>query len=224
MEVESYQTRAAIHAALGEPIRLRIVDGLALGDLTPGELARVLEISPNLLAHHLAVLTDAGLIHRTPSHGDGRRKYVRLDRRAFDLAAVPTLTSSSVLFVCTHNSARSQLAAALWNRRSDIPASSAGANPAARSHPGAVAVAARHGIRLAAVPRGYDTVDERPDLVVSVCDRAREAAWPFGETRHLHWSIADPAEIGTDEAFEAAFAEIAARIDTTLPSITKGTP
>ena len=224
MVLESYGARAAVHAALGEPTRLRVVDALALGDHTPGELSAELEIAPNLLAHHLTVLNGAGLIRRTPSRGDGRRVYLRLEPHALDLAVIPKLTASSLVFVCTHNSARSQIAAALWNARSEIPAASAGTDPAPRVHPGAVAVAARHGIRLAGRPLGYEALEQRPDLVVSVCDRAREGSWPFDGIRHLHWSVADPTETGTDAAFDEAFDEIVARIDAVVPSITKGTP
>ncbi|MDZ7732130.1 MAG: hypothetical protein U5R31_02625 [Acidimicrobiia bacterium] len=70
----------------------------------------------NLLAHHLAVLERAGLVRRDTSSGDRRRRYVRLDDRALDgLAPRPSQPPPTrVVFVCTHNSARSQLAAALW--------------------------------------------------------------------------------------------------------------
>ena len=53
--------RAAVFAALGEPVRLEIVDRLAAGDLAPGDLAAELGIGTNLLAHHLHVLEAAGV-------------------------------------------------------------------------------------------------------------------------------------------------------------------
>jgi len=100
----------------------------------------------NLLAHHLRVLEAAGLLTRTRSEGDRRRSYLRLQLETLDrLLPPPIATTPRVVFVCTANSARSQLAVALWQRASQVPAASAGTHPAARIHPGAVAAAARHG-------------------------------------------------------------------------------
>ena len=59
--------------------------------------------------------------------------------------------------------------------------------------------------------KGYAAALGAPDLVVSVCDRAREEAWPFGG-RGLHWSIPDPVAAGTTSAFRRAFSEISARV------------
>ena len=70
--------RARIHAALGDPARLAIVDTLVAGDAAPGELGAALDMPTNLVAHHLKVLEDAGLVVRTRSEGDRRRTYVRL--------------------------------------------------------------------------------------------------------------------------------------------------
>ena len=206
--------RARIHAALGDPHRLRIVDELLLGDRTFLELAAAAALPGNAAAHHLGVLEAAGLVERHGSEGDRRRRYVRLRRdRLEDLVGSPALAPRRVLFVCTHNSARSQFAAALWRQRTDVPAASAGSEPAARVHPGAVRAAAEFAVDLAeAVPRGYDAVTDEPDLVVSVCDRAREAGVPF-HAPVLHWSVPDPVRAGTSVAFHTAFADIADRID-----------
>src|SRR6478609_5399594 len=153
----SVERRAAVHAALGEPVRLAIVDRLALGDASPGELAEAVGLGSNLLAHHLKVLEDAGVIRRVRSEGDRRRSYVqlRLDDPIISAAAqsglanrVPVGGVPRVVFVCTANSARSQLAAARWNAISPVPAASAGTHPAARVHPRAVTAGRRHGLRL----------------------------------------------------------------------------
>jgi protein-tyrosine-phosphatase len=79
------------------------------------------------------------------------------------------------LFVCTRNSARSQLAAALWTRISNIPSTSAGTHPADRIAQGAIEVARRHGVDLADLsPRRLDRVAHAEDFVVTVCDNAHE--------------------------------------------------
>ncbi len=74
----SIERRAAVHAALGEPVRFAIVDQLGPGDASPGELAEAVGLASNLLAHHLKVLEGAGVIRRVRSEGDRRRSYVQL--------------------------------------------------------------------------------------------------------------------------------------------------
>ncbi len=203
--------RAAMHAALGEPARLAIVDQLAVSDRSPKELGELLDIPSNLLAHHLTVLDDVGLIMRFVSAGDGRRKYVRLVREPLvRLEVRGTFPPGSVLFLCSHNSARSQLAAALWTARTHLPAGSAGTHPAPRVHRGAVAAARRAGLSLGdAVPR---LVGEIPDgtQVVTVCDRAHEELDP--DPSWWHWSIPDPVEAGTSAAFDNVVADLDIRI------------
>src|SRR3712207_2383178 len=143
------EARAAAYAALGDLHRLAIVDELALSDRSPSELRRTLGIESNLLAHHLEALARVGLIERVASIGGRRRKYLRLLGQPLRALCRPSaLTAERVVFVCTANSARSQLAAALWNARSPVPAVSAGTQPAARVHPLAVQAAARHGLDL----------------------------------------------------------------------------
>lgn len=208
----SLSERAEVHAALGDQRRLAIVDHLALGDRTVGELAGISGMDGNLLAHHLDLLESAGLIERRVSEGDHRRRYVVLnwDRLPSGLAAPPSF--EEVLFVCTRNSARSQFAAALWERMTGRHASSAGHSPAQRVNPTAVQVAHEYDIDLSsAMPRGYEDLDDEPDLVVSVCDRALEAGTPRANL-HAHWSVPDPVARGTAEAFRSAFGEIAVRM------------
>ena len=215
----SLARRAAVHHALGDERRLAIVDALRLSDRTPGELAALAGIGSNLVAFHLDVLEEVGLIERTPSEGDARRRYVRLRLAAVtELGPPPAISAEEVLFVCTHNAARSQLAAALWERTTGRPAGSAGQRPAAAVHPLAVATAGRHGIDLtAARPHGYEDIASAPDLVVSVCDRARESGLPF-DVPALHWSVPDPIEGGPAE-FEAAYQQLAIRIELLAASL-----
>src|ERR1039457_4153459 len=102
-------SRVRMHHALADRHRLAIVDALMLGDRSPPELCELAEIPTNLLAHHLQGLHQAGLVDRRVSSGDRRRRYVVLQQERL-AQIVPNLTVSaeSVLFVCTHNSARSQ--------------------------------------------------------------------------------------------------------------------
>jgi protein-tyrosine-phosphatase len=215
-ELASVESRARIHAALGDPARLRVVDRLLLTDASPGEVAHLLGLSTNLVAHHLGVLESAGLVVRSRSEGDRRRTYLRLVPEVLaSLVVSLPLPASRVVFVCSHNSARSQLAAALLARRSSVPAASAGTRPAARVHPQAIKVARRHGLRLGHLrPVHIDDVLRPDDLVVAVCDRAHEQ---LDEGPRLHWSVPDPATAHTDAAFERAFDDLSHRIDRLLP-------
>ncbi len=205
--------RADQYAALGDVARLAIVDDLALSDRSPTELGSRHGLPSNLLAHHLGVLDRAGLIERHESSGDRRRRYVRLRFEALaDLRIGLAIPDGPVLFICTQNSARSQLAAELWKRRTGRPAESAGTHPAARVHPGAVAAAARAGLDLSrAHPRRLDEVKRDPALVVTVCDQAHEELTP-GES-WWHWSIPDPVDSSRSDSFDLALSQLQHRVD-----------
>ncbi|HET9648174.1 MAG TPA: ArsR family transcriptional regulator [Microlunatus sp.] len=198
--------RARIHAALADPGRLAIVDTLALTDASPTELQKSLGMTSNLLAHHLGVLEREGLVRRHRSEADRRRSYLTLVTEPLEtLLPSQVQQASRVVFVCTANTARSQLAAALWNRSSPVPATSAGTHPAAAIAPGARKAAARHGLPLPpARPRHLDELDhfaasghDRPSgqhtaashattastqagtpLLITVCDNAHEELEP----------------------------------------------
>jgi protein-tyrosine-phosphatase len=216
------EVRARIHAALGDASRLAIVDRLAVGDLSPGEVGRLLDQPTNLVAHHLRVLEEAGLVRRTRSEGDRRRTYLRLVPEVLSGLMRPELLHGSrVVFVCTHNSARSQLAAAMLAARSTVPAASGGTDPAERVHPRAVRVGRRHGLDLrGARPARVTEVVCAGDLVVSVCDNAHERLTTTGP--RLHWSVPDPVRANTDKAFEAAYADLSDRIDRLVPVLAGG--
>jgi len=116
-----------------------------------------------------------------------------------------------VLVLCTGNSARSQMAEALFNRlgAGRIVAESAGSRPAARVNPFAIETLAHHGVPWTGhPPRGLDGLEREPwDFVITVCDRAKESC-PFfpGQPVIAHWGMPDPAEVeGSDNAKRAAF-------------------
>ena len=204
--------RAAVFGALADTHRLQIVDLLTLGDLSSSEIESLLDLRSNLVAHHLRVLEKAAIVSRTRSESDRRRTYIGLNAEVFDtLTPRHVETPPRVVFVCTANSARSQLAEAIWHDASSVPVASAGVDPGPAVNPGAVAAAARHGLSIDRdrPPRLADEVIDERDLVVTVCDSAHER---MGGRDDLHWSIPDPAATGTAEAFESAFALIARRI------------
>lgn len=240
--------RARLHAALGEPVRLAMIETLIVTDASPGELGAAYGLGTNLLAHHLKVLQDCGLVRRVRSEGDARRAYIRPCFEDPEVAALLTWQATAtrypapglpgsertercerVLFVCTHNSARSQLAASAWQRVSRLPATSAGTHPAPRVHPRAVAVGRRHGLRLGRSRTTHLAEVTAPgDLIVSVCDNAHEELSTAGAgviaapvAGRLHWAVPDPVRVDTDEAFESAYGEIAERVrrlaDTLVP-------
>ncbi|MDD9205708.1 helix-turn-helix domain-containing protein [Georgenia sp. 10Sc9-8] len=215
------RSRAARHAALGDPVRLRIVDILTIGDASPSELGTVLSMPSNLLAHHLRSLEHVGLVQRTRSEGDRRRSYLRLVPSALEtLRCAPVRVAPRVVFVCTANSARSHLAASLWRQSSTVPAASAGTHPAAAIAPGAIAVADRHGLPLPRVrPQHIADVCNESDFIVTVCDRAHEE---LDISAHAHWSVPDPVLHGSPEAFENAMEEIDHRVHHLAPLLTPG--
>ncbi|MGH7620189.1 MAG: arsenate reductase ArsC [Gemmatimonadaceae bacterium] len=136
--------------------------------------------------------------------------------------------SLSVLFLCTHNSARSQIAEALFVRKAERAASgryrvaSAGSTPGQRVHPGAVRALNDYGIDWAGKrPKSIDDVNhELWDLVITVCDRAKEACPTMpGQPAYAHWGMDDPSEMTgpeQDRAFKETLTHLSRRIDLLL--------
>lgn len=127
-----------------------------------------------------------------------------------------------VLFVCTENAARSQIAEALlrYKGRGAFQVASAGSHPADRVHPMALALLREQGIEWNGVPKGFDAVVAQTwDLIITLCDRAREKCPSFpGQPTYAHWGMPDPARI-TDNAvvqrhaFQDAVIYLRQRID-----------
>ena len=211
--------RVQVHAALADPGRLVIVDRLMLADASPSELQTVLAMSSSLIAHHLGVLVGAGIVRRVRSEGDRRRSYLQLIPQSLELLVPSTAwRAKRVVFVCTQNSARSQLAVAVWNRHSSLPATSAGTHPAAKVHPQAVAAAARRKLPMRPhTPRHLDDVVKPSDVIIAVCDNAHEEL--PADSRRLHWSIPDPVRVGRADAFDRALDELIVRIDHLAPTL-----
>jgi arsenate reductase (thioredoxin) len=131
-----------------------------------------------------------------------------------------------LLFLCTGNSARSQMAEALlnWKGKGQFQAESAGSRPAARVNPHAVETLRQYGVPwVGHPPRSVDGLErERWDFVITVCDRAKESCPIFpGQPILAHWGMPDPAEVEGDEAtkqaaFRDAFLVLSRRIDLLL--------
>lgn len=179
----------------------------------------MLSMPSNLVAHHLNALQSVGLIARAQSEGDRRRTYLRLVPDGLDgLGEGPRRAARRVLFVCTANSARSHLAAALWRRASDVPVASGGTHPADGIDPGALAGAQRHRLPMRRLrPRRLDEVQAEGDLIITVCDRAHEE---LGDLAQLHWSVPDPVRIGSPGAFDRAIDELGRRVGELAPRLT----
>ncbi|MGE0160363.1 MAG: arsenate reductase ArsC [Gemmatimonadales bacterium] len=131
-----------------------------------------------------------------------------------------------ILFLCTGNSARSQIAEALVTHKGSgrFTAASAGSKPASQVHPRAVEVLRQAGIEwIGREPKGLDAVAAASwDIVITVCDRAKESCPIFpGQPATAHWGMEDPAEVeGTEEVKLRAFTRtrqlLARRIDLLL--------
>lgn len=118
-----------------------------------------------------------------------------------------------VLFLCTANSARSQMAEAILKNfgTAEFTAASAGSNPGERVHPDALRVLAERGIEWQGEPKGIEAVLDEPwDIIITVCDAARESCPVLpGQPIYAHWGIPDPAAVEDPEARYRAFREAA---------------
>ena len=142
------------------------------------------------------------------------------------MTAHPDRRPLRVLFVCTGNSARSQMAEAAlnWKGRGLFEAHSAGSRPAEAVNPLAIAAMREAGIPWEdQVPRGLESVErEQWDFIITVCDNARESCPVFpGQPVLAHWGMEDPAAVEGDEqtrrrAFAAALSLVSRRIDLLL--------
>jgi len=242
----------------GHPVRWRVLSELARSDRRVGELCARLELPQSLVSYHLGRLRAARLVSRRRSSASGRDSYyvLELDRCRALLAETGTSLHpglrlipgaprgprvphgrrrryARVLFLCTGNSARSQIAEALVERLAGdaVEARSAGSHPKPL-HPNAVGVMRELEIDIA--DRRSKHLDEftreRFDYVISVCDRVREICPEFPDhPAAIHWSIPDPAREGetdteTYPAFERTAEELLTRIGFLLELIASTQP
>jgi protein-tyrosine-phosphatase len=211
------------------PLRWGILRELAHGDLRVRELTALLEQRQSLVSYHLGRLRSHGLVTTRRSSFDGRDTYYRADlarwqelfsqtaaalHPALRFGAPPALQPATararVLFLCTGNSGRSQMAEALLRDIAPdrISTFSAGSRPKP-VHPDAIRVMGERGIDIGAARSKHLSVfaAERFDHVITLCDRVREVCPDFpGHPDAAHWSVPDPA--GESDG-SAAFARVA---------------
>jgi protein-tyrosine-phosphatase/DNA-binding transcriptional ArsR family regulator len=236
----------------GHALRWRLLEALARSDRTVLELTELIGEPQNLVSYHLGKLRNGKLVSTRRSEADRRDSYYMVDlaRIGGRLSAAGAalhpgirLARSSgdkvltepvkILFLCTGNSARSQMAEALARTRSDgvIEAVSAGSQPKPL-HANAVRVMRdEHGIDLSGYTSKHLDVfaGQRFDWVISLCDRVREVCPPFpGQPETIHWSTPNPATGENDHVtyplFQQTAAELVTRIDFLLAALADRTP
>jgi ArsR family transcriptional regulator, arsenate/arsenite/antimonite-responsive transcriptional repressor / arsenate reductase (thioredoxin) len=226
----------------GHPVRWQLLAELARSDRQVRELTALVGKQQSLTSYHLRLLRSGGLVTMRRSSADRRDTYYSLDlsacRTAFaDAGATlhPGLRSGPapvatrptrpvrVLFLCTGNSARSQMAEALLQHVGGdrVEVASAGSHPKAL-HPDAVRAMKARGIDIAgrrAKPVS-DVVDAGFDHVISLCDKVREICPEVLGARVTHWSIPDPAaEDDGYPAFARTADELSRRIEFLLHTL-----
>jgi ArsR family transcriptional regulator, arsenate/arsenite/antimonite-responsive transcriptional repressor / arsenate reductase (thioredoxin) len=233
---------------VAHPLRWRLLRELVWSDRAVWELTERLHKPQNLVSYHLRQLRDGGLVRARRSAADGRDAYYTIDLgsceqqlratgEALHPALVPTATALTagqvrapgrrrVLFLCTGNSARSQMAEALVTRLSGgrFEAASAGSHPKPL-HPNAVQVMHERGIDISGNRTKHldEFMSQRFDAVITLCDRVREVCPEFPSRPALvHWSVPDPAQAGANNrasypAFERTAAELETRIRYLVP-------
>jgi protein-tyrosine-phosphatase len=234
---------------LGHPFRWQILSLLSESDMRVFELLQYMGQPQNLVSYHLQKLLKTGLIKERRNPADQREIYYSLDLEHLRslywnsgnalhpllaeavqnrLADFSQFAPLRVLFICTHNSARSQMAEGLWRQRvgKSDQAFSAGTHPTSL-HPLALQVMRERDVDISSQrSKSIAGFDQREfDFVITVCDLARESRPSFpGNPHYIHWSLADPAEAAGSEnerldAFRATARELSQRIDALLAKL-----
>jgi protein-tyrosine-phosphatase/DNA-binding transcriptional ArsR family regulator len=230
---------------LAHPVRWRLLYELVRSDCAVRELTELLGERQSLVSYHLGQLRAGGLVRTRRSSADGRDSYYAVDLvgcreqlQAVGGALHPGLTLSAarppsrrgkvarrrkprVLFLCTGNSARSQIAEALLESMSEgaVVAASAGSHPKPL-HPNAVRVMRKRGIDISGNRTKHvdAVVAQRFDVVITLCDRVKEVCPEFpSHPEIVHWSIPDPALAGpNDRATLPAFEHLATELESRI--------
>ncbi len=199
----------------GHPVRWQLLSQLSRSDRQVRELTALVGHRQSLTSYHLAQLRGGGLVTSRRSSADRRDAYYSLDLAAcrellVDAGAAlhpglqlspatskpPARARSRVLFLCTGNSARSQMAEAILASVGGdrVEVVSAGSQPKAL-HPAAVRVMRERGLDISGRRAKHlsEYAGQHFDRVISLCDRVREVCPEFPGSVVAHWSLADPA-------------------------------
>lgn len=245
--VFTYEAGPAFFKLLAHEVRWKIVTFLARSDYNGQELIGLLKQPQNLVSYHLRLLSEQHLITERRNSADERSIYYSLDLgtlrtlyRASGESLHPFLGQEEmsapllqqegavqpgkpvrVLFLCTQNSARSQMAEGILRDLSQgqIEVSSAGSHPT-HLHPLAIQASAAQGIDIHQQWSKHldELVGKTFDYMITVCDRVREACPTFpGDPTRIHWSFPDPALVeGTEEERSHAFEQTALQLMTRI--------
>ncbi len=220
---------------LAHDVRWGLLKALTVSDLRVQELSSLVNEPMNLVSYHLKKMRQDDLVTTRRSEADGRDLYYSLDvgklRMLYQQAghalhpvmstilpfepAVTVAHPLRILFVCTHNAARSQMAEALLrnNGSENIAVFSAG-NAPTEIHPDTVSTMQALGIPLTGqYAKSLEQFNGQSfDYVITVCDRARETCPTFPGGQQLHWGFADPLNIQNETERRTAFEQIAAQL------------
>lgn len=234
---------------LAHDVRWHLVEALAESDRRVQELVALLQRPQNLISYHLRLLREGQLVNERRSSADGRDVYYSLDLDQLRMVFLesgqslhPALAYTAVspfqadvgkkaegeekrpfriLFLCTHNSARSQLAEGILRATGGelVEVFSAGSEPG-QVHPMAVRAATALNIDITQQRSKHldEFVDQRFDYIITVCDQVRERCPIFPkDPRQIHWSLRDPAAVnGTEEEQFRAFIQTARELTTRI--------
>ncbi len=232
---------------LAHDLRWAMVTALARSDYRVRELVELFGQPMNLVSYHLKQLRDHQIIAERRSSADGRDVYYSLDLDllhthylALGAAIHPAIggasngttqpapaaeqlaagTQARVLFLCTHNSARSKMAEGIFRHLAgpDSAVFSAGSEPAS-VHPEAIHTLANLGIDISQQRAKHldDFAGQQFDYIITVCDRVRETCPRFpNDPEQVHWSFADPAAAEDPDERARAFALTAQQLVTRI--------
>ncbi|MBW4436916.1 MAG: helix-turn-helix domain-containing protein [Pleurocapsa minor GSE-CHR-MK-17-07R] len=224
---------------LANEVRWGLLRALIPGDRQVNELVELARQPMNLVSYHLKKLREVGIVVTRRSEADARDVYYSLDMARLHALYVQTgaalhpgfTTAGSsaatgplhkplrVLVLCTHNSARSQMAEGFFRHMApeSVTVTSAGSHPT-RVHRDAIAAMAAFGVDISSYQsKGFDAVQGKPDYVITVCDKAREICPTFSSgTQQLHWGFPDPTIIADAAERTHAFAHTAQQLRTRI--------
>lgn len=243
MSTLAYREPPSVLKLVAHEVRWQLLSALAYSDYRVNELGRLLQKPLNLISYHLRLLRSAAIVQERRSSADARDVYYSLDLEHFQtlyksaaeslhpaladtqLASMASTTTTHrppvrVLFLCTHNSARSQMAEALLRHlgQARVEVLSAGTQ-ATTVHPQALETLRNHDIDTTGLHSKHldRFLGQDFDYVITVCDRASESCPIFpGDPERIHWSFPDPSAFIDPDEQKGAFLQVFAGLEKRL--------